>query len=422
MYGLIDCNNFFVSCERIFRPDVVNKPVVVMSNNDGCAVAMSNEAKALGISRGIPVYQVKQIIKQHNVITFSGNHKLYGDISSRVMATIGQIVPDYEIYSIDEAFLNFAIWNQSEIKDIGHKIVRKIRRDVGVPTSLGIAQTKTLAKIAAKFAKNYPAYNCVCMIDTDEKRQKALRLTNIEDVWGIGRRTSKRLKERGIHTALQFAELPRTTVVELLNVCGERTWRELNGEPCNDFELIEPDRKQICTTRSFSNAFDDIENLREAITYFCDNIARKLRKQRGCARTLTVFIQTNSFRTDMPQHYGTQTVTLDEATDDTIILNATATRLLYSIYKTGYSYKRAGVIVTDIVSRNAVQQNLFANHDVRIRRRRLMDTIDKLNRNESSYNKVHLATQTPINQRVRQEELSPYYTTRLSDIIEVKTV
>lgn len=420
--GLIDCNNFFVSCERIFRPDVVDKPVVVMSNNDGCAVAMSNEAKALGIKRGVPLYQIKKIIERHGVVTLSGNHKLYGDISSRVMATISSIVPEIEVYSIDEAFLDLSPWTDaSDAEEIGRRIVRKVRRDVGVPTSLGIAPTKTLAKMASHFAKKHRGYRGVCVIDNDEKRRKALQLTEIDDVWGIGRRLGKRMREYGITNALQFAELPLYQVHRLVNINGERTWRELNGEPCVDFETIEPDRKQICTTRSFSKSFDDIEPLREAVSHFCDNIARKLRQQQGCAKTMTVFIQTNSFRPDQPQHYGNLTITLDEATEDTLTLTSNAIRALYAIYRKGYSYKRAGVIVTDIVSRRAVQQNLFSPAGNREKRLRLMKVMDSLNLSKDSHNKLHVATTTPDSLRVNRNDLSPFYSTRLSDIITVKT-
>ncbi len=422
MIGLIDCNNFFVSCERIFRPDIVDKPVVVMSNNDGCAVAMSNEAKALGIKRGVPVYQVKQLIKQHKVVTLSGNHKLYGDISSRIMATIASIVPEIEVYSIDEAFLDFSPWSDSEAAEkVGRAIVKKVRRDIGVPTSLGIAKTKTLAKIASHFAKKYKGYRGVCIIDNDEKRRKALAMTEINEVWGIGRRLSKRLKERGIVTALQYADLQLSRVRDLVNIVGERTWRELNGEPCIDLEAIEPDRKQICTSRSFSKAFEDIEPLREAISHFCDNIARKLRGQKSCARVMTVFIQTNSFRPDLPQHNGNATITFEEATDDTITLTTNAIRILYGIFRKGYAYKRAGVIVTDIVNRRAVQQSLFTSALDRIKRQRLMQAIDAVNSAEGTYSKLHVATSTADTRRVNRNMLSPFYSTRLSDIITVKT-
>lgn len=421
MVGLIDCNNFFVSCERIFRPDLTDRPVVVMSNNDGCAVAMSNEAKALGITRGIPVFQVKKLIERYNVTTLSGNHRLYGDISSRVMSTIASIVPEIEIYSVDECFIDFSPWNDNELESIGRQIVTRVRRDVGIPTSLGIAPTKTLAKIASHFAKKYKGYRAVCVIDNEQKRRKALEMTPISDVWGIGRRLAVKLKEYGIETAAQFADTPLPKIRKILNINGQRTWSELNGTPCIDLEFVEPDRKQICCTRSFSQAFTDIEPLREALSYFADNISRKLRKQHGCAKTVTIFIHTNSFRPDLPQHCGNATIELDEATDDTLTLTDSALRLLAKTFRKGYAYKRAGVMVTDIVSRNAVQQSLFATAGEREKRRRLMDVIDRINNSDTATDKLHLATTTPNRQRVKQEELSPLYSTRLSDIITVKT-
>lgn len=421
MIGLIDCNNFFVSCERVFRPEVADRPVVVMSNNDGCAVAMSNEAKALGIKRGVPVYQVKELIRRHNVVTFSGNHKLYGDMSSRVMATVASMVPEIEIYSIDEAFLDLSFLSDGELETFGHKLVTRVRRDVGIPTSLGIAPTKTLAKIAAHFAKKHKGYHSVCAIDTDEKRRKALSLTDVGDIWGIGRKSARRLAEMGVVTALQLADMDGESVHKRFNVNAERTWRELNGQPCVDMEDEEPGKKQICCSRSFSKAFDDIEPLREAVSYFCDNVARKLRKQHGCARALGVFIQTNSFRPETPQYYGNDAIHLEEATDDTLTLTGAGLRLLNSIYRKGYTYKRAGVFVSDIVDRDSVQPSLFIEPTDRERRSKLMGIMDQINLRGETLDKLHIATMTPISHRVRQEERSPFYTTRLSDIIIVKT-
>lgn len=420
MIGLIDCNNFFVSCERVFRPEIASRPVIVMSNNDGCAVALSDEAKALGIRRGVPIYQIKELIRRHGIVTFSGNHKLYGDMSSRVMATISSIVPEIEIYSIDECFIDMTGFGKEQIDGLGRRIVAKVRRDTGIPVSLGIASTKTLAKIASHFAKKYKGYKSVCTIDSDEKRFKALELTPINEVWGIGRRLSRRLTEIGIMNALDFANLESDKISRLLNVSGQRTWRELNGEPCVDMELIEPDRKQLCCSRSFSEMIDDLNLLREAISYFCDNVSRKLRKQNSCAGTITVFIQTNSFRNDLPQHIGSGSATFEEATNDTLELTRSALQILSGQFRRGYAYKRAGVIISDITSCDNIPQSLFVNSEVREKRRRLMKTIDTINHCGKSIDKIHLATATPDSGRVRQEGLSPLYTTSLSDIITVK--
>lgn len=395
MIGLIDCNNFFVSCERLFRPDLAGKPVVVMSNNDGCAVAMSNEAKALGIKRGLPIYQLRQIINRYNVTTISGNHRMYGNISSRVMATIGSIVPEMDIYSIDEAFIDMSLWEGKALDETGHKIVSKVRRDVGIPTSLGIAPTKTLAKIAARFAKKYPGYRGVCIIDNDDKRRKALALTGIDEVWGIARRLGKRLRQYNINTALDFAELPLSEVRKIINVMGERSWRELNGEPCIDHEAAEPLNKQICTSRSYKKSIDDPELLKEAVADYSAKVARRLREQGGCAKSVTVFIQTNSFRPELPQHFGSTTIQLDEATDDTLAITSAAVRAVDSLFRPGYAYRRAGVTVNEIVSHNAVQQNLFSVPGLREKRQRLMTAIDSINAGEDTRGMVRSASSIP---------------------------
>lgn len=395
MIGLIDCNNFFVSCERLFRPDLAGKPVVVMSNNDGCAVAMSNEAKALGIKRGLPIYQLRQIINRYNVTTISGNHRMYGNISSRVMATIGSIVPEMDIYSIDEAFIDMSLWEGKALDETGHKIVSKVRRDVGIPTSLGIAPTKTLAKIAARFAKKYPGYRGVCIIDNDDKRRKALALTRIDEVWGIARRLGKRLRQYNINTALDFAELPLSEVRKIINVMGERSWRELNGEPCIDHEAAEPLNKQICTSRSYKKSIDNPELLKEAVADYSAKVARRLREQGGCAKSVTVFIQTNSFRPELPQHFGSTTIQLDEATDDTLAITSAAVRAVDSLFRPGYAYRRAGVTVNEIVSHNAVQQNLFSVPGLREKRQRLMTAIDSINAEEDTRGMVRSASSVP---------------------------
>lgn len=395
MIGLIDCNNFFVSCERLFRPDLAGKPVVVMSNNDGCAVAMSNEAKALGIKRGLPIYQLRQIINRYNVATISGNHRMYGNISSRVMATIGSIVSEMDIYSIDEAFIDMSLWEGKALDETGHKIVSKVRRDVGIPTSLGIAPTKTLAKIAARFAKKYPGYRGVCIIDNDDKRRKALALTGIDEVWGIARRLGKRLRQYNINTALDFAELPLSEVRKIINVMGERSWRELNGEPCIDHEAAEPLNKQICTSRSYKKSIDNPELLKEAVADYSAKVARRLREQGGCAKSVTVFIQTNSFRPELPQHFGSTTIQLDEATDDTLAITSAAVRAVDSLFRPGYAYRRAGVTVNEIVSHNAVQQNLFSVPGLREKRQRLMTAIDSINAGEDTRGMVRSASSVP---------------------------
>lgn len=421
MIGLIDCNNFFVSCERVFNPALRTRPVIVLSNNDGCAVAMSNEAKALGIKRGTPLFKMRDIVEANNVVTLSGNHRLYGDMSSRVMATISEIIPEIEIYSVDECFIRFDRWPVDDLDEAGHDIVRRVRRNTGIPTSLGIAPTKTLAKIASKFAKKYPGYKSVCIIDSEEKRRKALSLTPVDDVWGIGRRIGRKMHAAGIETALDLADMPKERLRQMVNIVGERTWRELNGQPCIEMEMAPPDKKQICCSRSFGQMIFDAEPLSEAIAAFATIAARKLREQASAAVSLCVFIHTNAFREDMDQYHASNFRVLPEPTADTMTITAAAIEALRPIYRRGYGFKKAGIIITEIVPAANIQQSLFGNADDRLRRRRLMNVVDNINSSTMARDMVHVATRAPLESCVRCEHASRRFSTRLSDIIVVKT-
>ncbi len=419
MVGLIDCNNFFVSCERVFNPSLLKRPVIVLSNNDGCAVAISNEAKALGIKRGVPFYQIKSIITHNNIVVLSGNMQLYGDMSSRVMATISSIISDIEIYSIDEAFLNMQGWRHDQLQLIGQEIVSRVRRDTGIPTSLGIAPTKTLAKIASHFAKRYSGYNGVCVINSEEKRVKALKLISINDVWGIGRQLSKRLQKYGINKAIDFACMPLEDVKRIVNISGQRTWRELNGQSRIDIETIAPDRKQICTSRSFSKSISDFESLANAVSSFASIVSRKLREQNSYAVSLSVFIHTNAFRTDLNQYFKSAHNHFDEPTNDTLTITTMSINALKSIYKEGYAYKKAGVLITEIVNQGNYQPGLFIPPEERERRQRLMNIVDTINHSNNATDIVHTASFDPRMKMVRKELMSNHYTTRLSDIITI---
>lgn len=421
MIGLIDCNNFFVSCERVFDPGLRTRPVVVLSNNDGCAVAMSNEAKALGIKRGTPLFKMRNTVEANNVAILSGNHRLYGDMSSRVMATISEVIPEIEVYSVDECFIRFDRWPVDDLVAAGHDIVRRVRRNTGIPTSLGIAPTKTLAKVASKFAKKYPGYHSVCVIDSEEKRRKALSMLPVDNVWGIGRRMGCKMHAAGIETALDFADMSRAQVKRMVNVVGERTWRELNGEACIEMEMSAPDKKQICCSRSFETMIFDIEPLTEAMAAFATIVARKLREQGSAAVSLSVFIHTNSFREDMDQYYVTNFRTLPEPSSDTMTITAAAVDALRPIFRRGYGFKKAGIIITEIVPASAIQQSLFESIAERQRRRRLMAVVDTINSDATSRDMVHVATRSPIDSYVRCQHASRRYSTRLSDIIVVKS-
>lgn len=420
MTGLIDCNNFFVSCERVFNPALRNRPVVVLSNNDGCIVALSNEAKMVGLKRGNPYFKVKDLCERHGVEVLSGNHRLYGDMSSRVMAVLASLVPDIEIYSIDEAFINLDGYAPDRVVDAGREIVRQIRRCTGIPTSLGISSTKTLAKIAAHFAKKYKGYRSVCLIGDDESRRKALELTAISDVWGVGRRLRKRFERVGITSAIQFADMTAADVSAFLNVTGLRTWRELNGEACIDMDVVEPAKKQMCCTRSFGKMLSTFDQLCQAIALFATIVSRKLREHHQAAVSISVFIHTNAFRDDMEQYFNSAHRPLPEATNDTMELTKIATECLRSVFRKGYHYKKAGVIVTEIVDEGAVRRSLFADPADRARRGRLMDVMDRINSDSIAHDRVHIAAYQPVESIVRSERRSRLYSSNFSDIITVK--
>jgi DNA polymerase V len=419
MYGLIDCNNFFVSCERVFDPKLRNKPVIVLSNNDGCAVALSNEAKALGLKRGMPYFQIRELCERNNVSVLSGNHKLYGDMSSRVMATIAGEVESLEIYSVDEAFLNLDVWSRDCLVEHGRDLVRRIRRATGIPTSLGIAPTKTLAKVAARFAKKYPGYHSVCYIDNEEKRRKALQLTEIGDVWGIGRRMRPKLNNIGIETADQFADLTEAEINKITNIVGERTWRELNGEPCITLEQEEPLRKQICSSRSFGKLISSYDELAQSVSLFATIVTRKLREQGLAAVSVSVFIHTNAFRKDLPQYFNSANRSLLEPSNDTMTIAKAANECLRSIYREGFQYKKAGIMITEVTDENHIQTSLFSEPGDRERRRRLMTVLDNINATSIAHDRVHIASYRAVNEFIKCDNRSPLYTTHLSDIITI---
>lgn len=420
MTGLIDCNNFFVSCERIFNPRLRERPVCVLSNNDGCIVALSNEAKALGLRRGDPYFKVKKLCDNNGVAVLSGNHRLYGDISQRVMSTIASLTGDVYVYSIDECFVDLSEWNHDAIVDTGREIVRRVRRNVGIPTSLGIASTKTLAKIASHFAKKYPAYRSVCYIDNEERRRKALALTEIGDVWGIGRRLSKRLAAYAISTAADFADMSADDIAKIVNIIGIRTWRELNGQPCIDVDGNDAHQKQMCCSRSFAECITEPGRLAEALALFATNLGRRLRAHGLAATGLTAFMQTNSFRQDMPQYSGSAYIPFDEPCNDNISLADAANRAMAKVFRRGFAYKRAGLLIPEVCSADAIQRSLFADDASRLRRARLMNAIDAINASSLTHDTVHIASYMPAENIARCEARSPYYSTRLSDIIIVK--
>ena len=419
MYALCDGNNFFVSCERVFNSSLDGKPVIVLSNNDGCAIARSEEAKALGIKMGANFFEIEHIVKSNNVQVFSTNFTLYADMSIRMKGLLSRFTPNLEDYSIDEAFLDFSGLDKSTLRDYGLEVVRTVTQGIGIPVSLGVAPTKTLAKLANRFAKKYSGYQNVCIIDTDDKRIKALQHTDVSDVWGIGRRSSKQLKERGVNTAYDFTQLNRSWVRKHLTVVGERTWCELNGEPCINLESVEPDKQSIMVSRSFGKMLDDKEIIKEAAATYSCMAAAKLRKQKGCAKSLVVFLETNRFREDLPQYRNHILINMPVATNSSIEIVNYMSEGLEKIFRKGFHYKKVGVMLMDIVSEDAVQGYLWDEVD-RVKHKRLMEIIDTTN-NRYGSNSLKLAVLGDSEQwKIKQKRLSPCYTTRMKDFPKVK--
>lgn len=420
MTGLIDCNNFFVSCERVFNPKLRDMPVVVLSNNDGCVAALSNEAKALGIKRGDPYFRIKSICSSNNVAALSGNHRLYGDLSARVMSTISSMVGDIEAYSVDEAFMRFPDgWSAADIDKAGHELVRRVRRNVGIPTALGVAATHTLAKVASRFAKRYPAYKSVCLIDSDVKRRRALELTPLGDVWGMGRRLTSRLANYGITRAIDLADRSEDDVRKMLELPGVRTWMELNGHDAVVPENVKTEHHSLCTSRSFASDLTERSDLDEAVALFATLVSRKMRTRRLLAVGVAVFLHTNIHRPDRPQYHGSAYVRLPEPAADTMTIAAAAHAALHSAYRPGYGYKRAGIYIGETVSEANFQQSLFEDPAVRERRRRLMSALDAINASGAAHDKVHIASYAPDSTLISCSRRSPLYSSRLTDIITV---
>ncbi|MFN8360528.1 MAG: Y-family DNA polymerase [Candidatus Kapaibacterium sp.] len=419
MFALVDCNNFYASCERVFRPDLNGKPVVVLSNNDGCVIARSNEAKAIGIPMGAPAFKYQDLFSQHNVRVFSANFALYGDMSMRVMNLLAGYCPDMEVYSIDEAFLDFTGMEHLHYKEYGESIVKTIHKSTGIPISIGIAQTKALAKVANRIAKKFPKETrAVHIIDTEEKRIKALKWLKIEDVWGIGRQHARRLQALNIKTAYDFTNLEDEFIQSKMSIVEVRLKHELCGESMIELEGRKP-KKTIATTRTFESNYTSYDQVKERVVTFSVTCAEKLRRQKSACRALMVFIRTNGFRDDLAQYSRSIVVKLPFATNSTIELARFAEEGLRAIFKEGYAYKKAGVVLMDFCAEDEIQQNLFTSEHPK--HKILMKAIDNIN-STSGRHVVKLASQDKDRiWKMKQEKLSPRYTTKLEEVISVKS-
>lgn len=431
MYGIIDCDNCYVSCERVFRPDLEGKPVVVLSNNDGCVVARSNEAKKMGIKAGTPYFQLAQQFPSQKIAVFSSNYELYGELTGRIVSLISQEVPAYFRYSIDECFVYLDGMEHLDLKKWGEDLHKKIKQYVGMPVSIGLAPNKTLAKIASHFAKKYQGYRHCCMIDSDEKRIKALKLYPIDEVWGIGRRYAAKLEALGVKTAYDFAAHNGDWVkLTFNNIVIQRTWRELNGEDCVPNEEMAK-KKSICTSRSFNGMISDYDTLRTQVSNYAARCAEKLRQQKTVASIVGVFVNTNAFREDLAQYWNFQEQRLITPTSSSITIIETANEVLKKIYRQGYQYKKAGVIVMGIGADSPIQQDLFDINAEQIQKmKRLDEVIDRINRMQGSETIV-LGSQQYTKKdgkgkadvfanAIKHDHRSPNPTTRWSDVIKLK--
>jgi len=417
MYALIDCNNFYASCERVFNPSLKDKPVAVLSNNDGCVIARSNEVKALNIPMGAPAFQYEKFFERYHVHVFSSNYALYGDMSKRVMNILSRYTPEIEIYSIDEAFLLFNGFGQYfDLEKYALDIIQAVWNSTGIPISVGVAPTKALAKIANKIAKKFPdRTKGVYVINSDEKRMKALKWTKIGDVWGIGRQHEKRLLNIKIENAYKFTLLHDEYVKKEMSIVGLRLKRDLSGE--TTLGLEEPAKKKnIAVTRAFETMYTDYDDLKERVTTYAIKIAEKLRRQDSCCSLLHIFLVTNPFRADLKQYRASIAVHTPFPTNSSITIIKTAITGLNMIYKTGYHYKKAGIIAMNLTPSNQRQLGLF--DDENPKHARLMKLIDKLNIPENG--KVKFGGQDLGRVwKVKQEKLSRRYSTRLDEVIKI---
>ncbi len=418
MFALADCNNFFASCERVFRPDLEGKPVIVLSNNEGCAVARSNEAKALGIRMGDPYFKIRDIVEKHHVAVFSSNFALYGDMSHRVQEVLRTFAPSVEQYSIDESFLDLRGLEKDDLAAYAREMSRTCRKMTGIPVSVGIAPTKTLAKIASKLCKQYPRLQGGCYMHRTEDIEKVLRRFPVADVWGIGRRSFRKLAMTGVATAWDYAQLKEHMVRQTFALPGWHTWKELHGEPCIEFEDYVKPKQSICVSRSFAKEIRDPDELCSQVATFAESAVTKLRRQGSLALEMAAFAMTNRFHEDDPQTFASQLVVFPDGTDDhtaVVVAAADATR---AFFNPRYGYKKAGVLFTRIVSKDGYTRSLFRDGEADRRDANLSRTLDALT---ATYGPGTVLFGVQGDGRVQssREQQSPHRTTRWSDIPKV---
>lgn len=419
MYALVDCNNFYVSCERVFQPQLNGKPVVVLSNNDGCIISRSNEAKALGIPMGAPEFQFRDLLKQHDIHVFSSNYALYGDLSHRVMKILENYTPNVEVYSIDEAFLNFSGMTIPDFNAYGAEIQHRILKWLSIPIGIGFAPTKALSKVANKIAKKFPERtNGIYVIDTEEKRIKALKWTKIEDVWGIGFRLTKKMQAKNIKTAYDFT-LPHNEsfIRKEMGVVGMRLKYELEGKSV--LEMEEPKaKKNIAVTRSFEKDITDFNELKERVVTFASVCSEKLRKQNSCCNAVILYLRKDPFNANGEKYSFYRMQTLSFPSNTSFSISKIAISMLKELYQEGTAYKKAGVIVSEIVPSSQRQFKLFDEENPKYQK--LMEVMDAVQA-KTGERKLRLASQDlKRTWKMKQNHLSNRYTTNFNELLEVK--
>lgn len=421
MIAMVDCNSFYASCEQVFRPDLWGKPVVVLSNNDGCIIAANKEAKLLThIPMFEPVFKIRDVLIKNNVTFFSSNYTLYGEMSQRVMNVLSTFSPRVEVYSIDEAFVELTGLNHINLYEYGRNIKERIFQYTGLPVGVGIAPTKVLAKLANRIAKKEEGHGYVYVIDSEEKRKAALKRVKVGDIWGIGRQHAKRLQEKKIFTAFDFAyHLPLAWVRREMTVVGERLWRELRGESCIEFTTIPNPKKGIGTAKSFGKRLEDLDMIEEACAYYISEVSEVMRAQKSCASYVQVFVHTNYHSKIDKQYSKSCTVTLPVPTNNTFILISEARKALHGIYKKGFRYKKVGVNLSGLIPQEYVQANLF-EQPPKISNPVLMKVVDNIN---NKYGKATVASAV-TGRRKHEWELikkqrSPYYTTQWQELLRI---
>lgn len=420
MFALVDCNNFYVSCERVFQPQFLNKPVVVLSNNDGCIISRSDEAKALGIGMGVPEFKVRNLITEHQVAVFSSNYALYGDLSNRVMDVLFGFTPDIENYSIDEAFLNFKNTNITHFESCGLQMKQRIQKWIGLPVCVGFAKTKALSKIANRIAKKFQERTGgVYVIDSEEKRIKALKWTKIEDVWGIGYQLSKKMKAFGMTTAYDFT-LPHNEnyIVRTMGVVGKRLRAELLGQSVLDIEKAAEAKKNIAVTRTFEKPISNLNDLKERVSTFATIAAEKLRQQKSCCNGIVIYLRKDKYKAGNERYNFSVYEALPFATQSSITLSTTAVKMVEKLFQADGTYTKAGIFITEIIPQQQKQFNLFVEENPK--HEKLMKVMDDIKR-KTGERKIRLGNQDlQRTWKMKQNFLSKKYTTDLTELLVIK--